>query len=108
MDVPCVLHHHVADAEPHVGSQTHPDVGATPDDDTDIDAHITVDDNVDAWYLFDVPSIWGTLWLYAYSDLNTTCITVLWRWLIIVTTGYGSGRYTMTSEDYATIDHRRI
>ncbi|KAH1073290.1 hypothetical protein J1N35_025618 [Gossypium stocksii] len=45
--------------------------------DADADTHATL--NVDDWDNADVPRIYGTLWLLAYSDINTTRITVLPR-----------------------------
>ncbi|KAH1130104.1 hypothetical protein J1N35_001482 [Gossypium stocksii] len=75
------------------------------DDDTDTNAHVVVNDNVDAKYISDVPDIWGTLWLHTYNDPNTACITVLQEWPIVTTIERRSEKYTMTGEDDATIDH---
>ncbi|KAK5843007.1 hypothetical protein PVK06_005434 [Gossypium arboreum] len=57
-------------AEPCVG--TYADVPTT----IDASAHTTVDDDVDAQYLSDMPGIWGTLWFHAYSDPNTVHIII--------------------------------
>ncbi|KAH1073285.1 hypothetical protein J1N35_025613 [Gossypium stocksii] len=63
------------DVEPYIGIDV--DIYTATNDDIDSNDHATIDDDVDAWYLFNIPKIWGTLWLHAYSDPNITRITVL-------------------------------
>ncbi|KAH1129576.1 hypothetical protein J1N35_000954 [Gossypium stocksii] len=70
-------------------------------------AHALVDADVDARVNINVPEILGTLRLHTYSDPNIMRITVLLGWLIIATTGRGSGGYTMAGKEDTSIDHER-
>lgn len=95
-----ILHPYAyADAKPRV--ETNVDSCTATDDDTYVNV------NIDSQYLSDVPEIKGTSWLHANIEPNTTRITILCWWLIVATTEYGSGGYTMVNEDDATLNDGR-
>nr|ADU04152.1 hypothetical protein [Gossypium hirsutum] len=68
-DVPHILQPYTdVDVESHVRIDVN--ICTTTNNDIGSNAHATVDDDVDAWYLFDVPKIWGILWLHAYEMIT--------------------------------------